>query len=62
MNNTVAVKAAFCTVVQLAMQLRKWSTIYHMLFPVTPQMVQEAVLRADEIGKAYKVTGIFESK
>jgi hypothetical protein len=49
-------------VVQLAMQLRKWSTIYHMLFPVTPQMVQEAVLRADEIGKAYKVTGIFESK
>ena len=38
------------------------STIHHMPFPVTPQMVQEAMLRADEIGKAYKVTGIFESK
>lgn len=37
------------------------STIHHMPFPVTPQMVQEAILQAD-VGKAYKVTGIFESK
>lgn len=38
------------------------STIHHMPFSVTPQMVLNAMLRADEIGKAYKVAGTFESK
>lgn len=38
------------------------STIHHMPFPVTPQMVQRAMLRADEIGKAYKAERTFERR
>ena len=33
------------------------STIHHMPFSVTPQMVYEAMLKADEIGNMYKTTG-----
>ena len=37
------------------------SAIHHMPFSVTPQMILKAMLRADEIGKAYKVVGILRA-